>query len=288
MILVVGSVNIDLVMTVPALPRPGETVIGGALERHYGGKGANQAVAAARLGAAVRFVGSVGDDEVAADLVDNLAANGCEVGFVTRVAGPSGHALIQVTPEGENTIAVASGANERLELPRGCWDGVTTVVAQLEIPLKTVLHAAKEARRRGARFVLNAAPATPLPELLPYVDVLVVNETEARVLAGESEDAQQALESLRPSVPSVVLTLGAEGAAWATRADSGRVAGRRVPAVDATGAGDTFVGALAVMLDRGSVLADAASYANRAAAFAVQSKGAQTAMPYAQQLEESP
>jgi ribokinase len=288
---VVGSANTDMVVRVPTLPRPGETVLGGTFFTARGGKGANQAVAAARAGGSVTLVACVGDDAFGDETLAALGAEGVAVQSVRRVAGAhSGVALILVDERGENSIAVAPGANALL-----APDDVTAIadrlspkdllVAQLEIPLASVMAAVRTARRRGTRVILNPAPACDLPdELLREVSVLTPNRAEAAQLASlpagdDSELDAVATELLRRGVGAVVITLGAGGAFVATADLREMIAGCPVVARDTTGAGDVFNGALAVAVAEQQPLATAVRFANAAAAISVTRDGAQPAAP---------
>ncbi|MEU4481007.1 ribokinase [Micromonospora sp. NPDC023966] len=291
-IAVVGSANLDLVVTTPQLPRPGETVLGEGFATVPGGKGANQAVAAARAGAACAFIGAVGQDDFGRVLRDNLAGAGVDVRGLREVPGPSGVALIAVDGTAENFIVVAPGANGKLSELDGADEGVVAaadvLLVQLEVPLPAVTRAAGGARAAGTTVVLNAAPARPLPpELLDLVDVLVVNEHEAAVVAGVPDgDPPALLDALLTLVPRVVLTLGARGAAYADRQGLRlEVPAPRVDAVDTTAAGDAFTGALAVAWAerRGPDSADEVTavlrWACAAGAACAQRPGASTALP---------
>lgn len=288
-VVVVGSANVDLVVDVPRHPAGGETILGGDLRRTPGGKGANQAVAAARAGgAATTFVGALGRDESGELLLASLDGAGVRTDTVERVDAPTGTALITVSPDGENAIVVAPGANSRVRVGAAQARRIAAadvVLAQLEIPLDTVTAAARE-RREGALFVLNAAPSRPLPEaLLEQVDVLVVNEHEAGDLAGPGVEAgapEALAAALLERVPAVVVTLGAVGSLVARRGlDPVRVPAAEVVAVDTTGAGDTYCGVLAAALARSGIagLAQAARLAGAAGALAVTRPGAQDAVP---------
>ncbi|MFY1668933.1 ribokinase [Plantactinospora sp. WMMB334] len=253
-VVVVGSTNLDLVVSTPTLPRPGETVLGGALRTVPGGKGANQAVAAARAGARCDFVGAVGQDGFAAQLRANLAEAGVELRRLRSVPGPSGVALIAVDADAENLIVVAPGANGALTSldadDRTAVAAADVLLCQLEVPLSAVARAASWAREAGTTVVLNAAPARPLPaELLDAVDVLVVNQMEGATVAGLGADTavDALLDALLEQVPRVVLTLGARGACYADRSGLRlTVEAPTVEAVDTTAAGDAFTGAFAV------------------------------------------
>lgn len=283
-VVVVGSANVDLVVPVERHPRGGETVLGGTLTRTPGGKGANQAVAAARAGgAATTLVGALGRDDAADLLLASLTGAGVDVGAVARTGLPTGTALITVDAAGENAIVVAPGANDAVAVDAAARERLAAadvVLAQLEVPVAAVVDAAR-ARRPGAPLVLNAAPSRDLPDALwREVDVLVVNEHEARDLAGPQ--APDPGRALLDRVPAVVVTLGGAGSVVLRRgAPDVRVPGRRVAVVDTTGAGDTFCGVLAARLAGGADLADAARAAGVAAALAVTRHGAQEAVPTA-------
>jgi ribokinase len=278
-IVVVGSANLDLVVTAPVLPRPGETVLGGEFTTVPGGKGANQAVAAARAGGQVGFVGAVGDDDFARSQRDNLVAAGVDVSRLRTVPGPSGIALIAVDEHAENLIVVAPGANAALTdldaADRAAISGADVLLCQLEIPVETVAQAAAA----GTFTVLNAAPARQLPaEVLSTVDLLVVNEGEAEVLAQAGD--------LLDLVPRVVTTLGARGAAYADR-DGMRldVAAPKVRAVDTTAAGDAFTGALAVAWAEGRPVEEAVRWACVAGAVCATRPGASSSLPTRAEIE---
>ncbi|UQS23883.1 ribokinase [Amycolatopsis thermalba] len=291
-VVVVGSANVDLVVDVPRHPGGGETILGGDLRRTPGGKGANQAVAAARAGGAeTTFAGALGTDESAELLLTSLERAGVRTDLVSRVDAPTGTALITVSPDGENAIVVAPGANARLELTAAQVERIAhadVVLAQLEIPLGTV-RAAAAARRPGAVMALNAAPSRDLPaDLWDALDLLVVNEHEAADLAHTDGTPEDLAKVLLERVLAVVITLGADGSLVAERdRPTVRVPGIRVEAVDTTGAGDTFCGVLAAGLARGLALPEAARLAGVAAALAVTRPGAQDAVPTAAEVEES-
>jgi ribokinase len=261
-VLVIGSLNVDLIARAPRLPGPGETVIGGTFHIAAGGKGANQAVAAARMGAAVAMIGRIGDDDFGLLVRTELERAGVGLDHVrVERSVPTGTAHICVDARGRNAIVVASGANERLDdadVSRAvsAWAGAALVVLQLEIPLATVAAAIREASARGLPVLLNAAPAQPLPgELLRAVAWLVVNEVEAEQLTGERiespADAMRAASILRTGTQRVVVTLGAAGAVLLGEAPPTHVPVPRVEVLDTTAAGDAFVGALAAGLVRG-------------------------------------
>ncbi|MBX9244402.1 ribokinase [Actinotalea ferrariae] len=295
-VIVVGSANVDLVVAVPRHPAGGETVLGGDLVRSPGGKGANQAVSAARTGGVrTTFVAAVGRDDAGDLLLEALEGAGVRTGAVVRIGAPTGTALIMVDPSGENAIVVAPGANALLQV-RGeaaaAVAGGDVVLAQLEVPLEAVLDAAR-ARRPGSLMVLNAAPSRPLPdELWGMLDVLVVNEHEARGMVGdlgataERASAEDLAARLLQAVPAVVVTLGAAGCLVAERGtDAHRIPAPRVEVVDTTGAGDAFCGVLAAGLAEGSDLTTAAWRAVLAAARVVTRHGAQDAVPARDELD---
>lgn len=292
---VVGSVNIDLVASVARLPLPGETVHAIGFEQFVGGKGGNQAVAAARLGRQVALVGLTGEDTEGRAVRASLAAAGVDVTHLgsTRTAG-TGRAIVLVGQDAENSIVVIGGANaalaaEHLVEAADVLAEAAVVVTQLEVPVATVLDAA---RRAGGTFVLNPAPAQELPtELLALVDVLVVNETEYAVVLGrplpdDLADVEAHVAALGLGC-AVVVTLGGRGAALCQAGEVVRVPSPPVPVVDTTGAGDTFIGALADALSRGERAPDALRWAVHAASLSVGALGATTGMPTREQVAAS-
>lgn len=291
-IAVLGSTNMDLVAYVSHAPKRAETVTGREFRTIPGGKGANQAVAAARAGGDVAMIGAVGSDDFGVRLRHTLESSGVDTGLLRTAEGPSGTAHIVVDDEGGNSIVVIPGANGTVTaLTPGDEALIASSVAlllQLELPLSAVLDGAEAARRHGVRTVLTPAPAQPLPpELLAVTDMLVPNEHEAATLAGVS-DPYMAAEALLRQVPEVVITLGSAGSLYAARgADPVTVPAPRVRAVDTTGAGDTFVGALAVALVEGRPVQQALTWASAAAALCVQRPGASTSMPYRSEIDEA-
>lgn len=296
-IVVVGSINTDLTVQTPHLPAPGETVLGENLVIAGGGKGANQAVAAARLGARVVLVGCVGNDLFGQQARERLAQEGIVTDWL-RVdpTAPSGVALIIVDPQGQNMIAVAPGANARLtpdDVARAepVIAASAVVVLQLETPLPTVVAAARAARRHGRRVILNPAPAQPLPaDLYALVDVLVPNAREAAQLSGQDTTTLEgALAAARwfqaQGVRAVVVTLGEQGALLVEGPTWQHVPAAPVAAVDTTAAGDAFVGALAWGLARGQPLPTAVMFASAAAALACTRVGAQPSLPVLAEVE---
>ncbi|WP_245919968.1 ribokinase [Actinomadura mexicana] len=287
-----GSLNADLVVGVERRPVPGETVLGSDLATHPGGKGANQAVAAARLGGRAAIVGRVGDDGHGALLRDALAAEGVDLAHLAATPGvPTGVALITVGPDGDNSIIVSPGANARLgpadvEAARALIESAPVVSFQLEVPLPAVEAAAGVAARAGRRVVLNLSPSAPVPDgLLALCDPLVVNEHEAAFLLGGGGDPGRMAAALAGSGPrSVAVTVGADGVVVADGRGTAAIPSPRSDAVDTTGAGDAFTAALCLRLARGDSLRDAARYATRAGAAAVRSPGAQSSFPRPDEL----
>ena len=286
-VVVVGSANVDLVLPVQRIPRPGETVLAGVMTRGPGGKGANQAVASARAGARTAMVAALGADDGGALLRDALGSSGVDLALVSSSDAPTGTALITVEESGENSIVVAPGANGELSLSDAAAAVVGAariVLSQLEIPFATVHQAAAA----SSYFILNAAPAAELPdELLAEVDLLVVNETEAEAIAGADRS------ELLKKVPAAVVTLGGAGAVILTRGDD-EIAVPGVPAevVDTTAAGDTFCGVLAATLAASTTdaitardLTNAVRRANVAASLSVQVAGAISSVPHGEAID---
>ena len=290
LVVVVGSINVDYVMRVPRRPAPGETVSGAVLEIHSGGKGANQAVAAARCGAAVEMVGRVGEDAAGQSRMADLAGEGVSTAHVLptqKVA--TGAAFISVTPDGENSIISAPGANgvlslEDVDAAASVISRAGVVVAQLEVPLAAVARAA-EVAGPGSLVVLNCAPYRPVPpELLERVDVLVANETEAAGLTGQPvegiEGARRAGTSILALGPrAVVVTLGPLGAVVVTPDTQDHIAAPKADAVDTTGAGDAFVGAVAAHLAAGDQLSAAVKCGTVAGTATTEQRGAAPVVP---------
>jgi ribokinase len=287
-VIVVGSVNADLVVRVDRLPAPGETVTGGRFARHGGGKGANQAVAAARLGADVTLVGAVGDDDLGAEALAQLRDEGVDVSAVARLEGvATGVAAIVVDAAGENQVAVASGANaeltaEAVERALAALVGGADAVVLLghEVPGAAVLAAARAAARAGWPVVLNPAPARPLPdELAALAPLLTPNAAEAGALAGEADPAAAARALAERTGAAVLVTLGARGALLVDGATEQPIAAPTLDALDTTGAGDALNGALAAELAAGRPLAEAAAFAVVAASLSTREAGARAGMP---------
>jgi ribokinase len=295
-IVVVGSANTDMIIRMKRIPRPGETILGGQFLTAAGGKGANQAVSAARAGGNVSFIARLGQDVFGDQAVAGYASDRIDVTHVVRDPKlPSGVGLIFLAQDGQNSIAVAGGANERL-LPADIkkatrlFKGASIVLVQLEIPSRTVQAAIRLAVQSGARVILNPAPARPLPaQLLRQVSIVTPNETEAELLTGvrvnSAASAARAAAVLRArSVPTVIVTLGARGAFVSSEGIEQLVPGFKVRAVDTTAAGDIFNGALAVALAEGQALPQAVRFANAAAAISVTRLGAQPSAPLRRQI----
>jgi ribokinase len=296
-IVVLGSSNTDMILDVPRLSAHGETVLGGRFESAAGGKGANQAVAAARAGGRVSLVARVGDDAFGTQAITGFEREGIETTHVMRdPAAPSGVALIFVDEAGENSIGVASGANARLspadaEAASDVIARASILLMQLETPLETIETAARIAQGAGTAVILNPAPARPLSdELLGRVSILTPNQLEAEHLSGlpvgDAASAERAAQALRArGAQSVIVTLGGGGAVFVGAAGSERVAGHAVDVVDTTGAGDVFSGGLASALAERRSPREALEFANAAAALSVTRAGAQPSAPARADIE---
>jgi ribokinase len=294
---IVGSLNMDLVVRAPRFPQPGETLIGTDFNTVPGGKGANQGVAAGRLGAHVSMIGRVGCDDYAETLLHNLAASGVDHTFVTRDAQhATGVALIVVDDAGQNSIVVASGANSHLspadvETAAATIGDADALILQLESPLETVTCAAQMAHAHGVTVILNPAPARALPSsLLSLVDFLIPNETEAALLTGMPVGDQTELEAVATrlsaqGVGTVILTLGDHGALLARERETRRVPAFKVTPIDTTAAGDAFVAGFAVASADGQPLDEAVRWGNAAGALAASRFGAQPSLPTRQEVE---
>jgi ribokinase len=296
-VVVVGSLNVDLVVGLQRMPAPGETVMGETLERHPGGKGLNQAVAAARLGARVSMIGAVGSDDSGAWLQGIVEAEGIDATSLVTADGPSGTALIEVDSTGMNRIVVIPGANGALTADHvtaaiNSLEDVAVVLAQGEVPLEAIAAAMAAGRARGARTILNPAPVRDYPgSLLALVDFLVPNEHEAAHLSGlptESlVDANEAAQHFTGrGVPHAIITRGARGAVWVSPSSSGSVAAYRVSPVDTVAAGDAFCGGLAAALASGEPLPDALRWASAAGALATTIAGAVPSLPTRDAVEQ--
>lgn len=299
-IVVLGSSNTDMVVRSQHLPVPGETVLGGEFMMNNGGKGANQAVAAARLGGNVHFIAKTGSDVFGQKAINDYRREGINVDhvFVDEKA-PSGVALILVNDEtGENSISVASGANLKLlstdiDQAAEVLEKCSVLLMQLEVPVETVEYAAEKVHSSGGKVVLNPAPAQPLSdELLRHVDILIPNESEATLLSGiaieREEDAKKAATVLSDrGVGTVIITLGAKGAMIKSGDKFTFVPAHKVKAVDTTAAGDTFCGAFCVAIEEGMSVEEAVDFACRCSAISVTRPGAQQSAPYRHEVERN-
>ena len=286
-VVVIGSSNTDMTIKGDRLPKPGETVLGGEFRMGPGGKGANQAVAAQRLGADVSFICKVGRDIFGDSAVSGYQKEGMDCSRIVRADKASGTALILVDGNAENCIAVAPGANP--DLTPEDVDSVADVIRsadylilQLEIPVESVLRAAKIAHEAGVYVILNPAPACHLPEeLFGYISLITPNQTESALLSGVEDNLDAAVERLMQlGVKDVVVTLGSKGSLVISEGAKTLVPSLKVKAVDTTAAGDTFCGALCVALSEGCSLVDAAGFATKASALTVQKMGAQDSIPF--------
>ena len=295
-ILVAGSSNTDMVINSTHLPAPGETIIGSAFFMNPGGKGANQAVAAARLGAHVTFICKTGNDIFGKQAAEIFENEGIDISYLLEdPANPSGVALITVDDNGENTIVVASGSNGTLsradiEHSKNVIENASVVLMQLEIPLDTVQYVAAIAREKNVRVILNPAPACDLPlSLMKNISIITPNEREAEMLTGITvnnfDTAKEAAKSLSSKgIETVIITLGPKGALVYDGGKFEHVPSVEVRAVDTTAAGDVFNGALAVALNEGKEILEATTFACKAAAISVTRKGAQSSAPFRKEL----
>ena len=297
-LVVLGSINADHILNLESFPAPGETVTGNQYQVAFGGKGANQAVAAGRSGANIAFIACTGDDDTGERVRKQLASDNIDIAPVSVVAGEStGVALIFVNAEGENVIGIHAGANAalttaRVEAQRALIGGAEALLMQLESPVESVLAAAKIAHENHTNVVLNPAPARVLSdELLALVDIITPNETEAEKLTGirveNDDDAARAAKVLHEKgIGTVIITLGSRGVWASVNGEGRRVPGFRVKAIDTIAAGDTFNGALVTALLEGKVMDDAIRFAHAAAAIAVTRKGAQPSVPWRKEIDE--
>ncbi|MCS3464753.1 MULTISPECIES: ribokinase [Citrobacter] len=296
-LVVLGSINADHILNLNSFPTPGETVTGSHYQVAFGGKGANQAVAAGRSGANIAFIACTGDDDIGERVRKQLASDNIDIAPVSVISGEAtGVALIFVNAEGENVIAIHAGANAALSpaLVEAQHDRIaqaSALLMQLESPIESVLAAAKIARRHNTTVALNPAPARELPdELLSLVDIITPNETEAEKLTGirveNDEDAAKAALALHAKgIHTVLITLGSRGVWASVNGEGHRVPGFKVDAVDTIAAGDTFNGALITALLEDTPLPEAIRFAHAAAAIAVTRKGAQPSVPWREEIE---
>lgn len=299
-LVVLGSINADHILNLESFPTPGETVTGNQYQVAFGGKGANQAVAAGRSGANIAFIACTGDDDTGKRVRKQLASDNIDIAPVSVVAGEStGVALIFVNAEGENVIGIHAGANaalttERVEAQRECIANAEALLMQLESPVESVLAAAKIAHQNHTTVVLNPAPAPARvlsDELLALVDIITPNETEAEKLTGirveNDDDAARAAKALHDKgIDTVIITLGSRGVWASVNGEGRRVPGFKVKAIDTIAAGDTFNGALVTALLEGKSMNDAIRFAHAAAAIAVTRKGAQPSVPWRKEIDE--
>ncbi|MBF0784027.1 ribokinase [Muribacter muris] len=296
---VIGSINVDYVIQVSYFAGAGETLQGRNFHLAYGGKGANQAVAAARLGAEVQFIGAIGDDAIGQTMKQAFADDGIRTDTITTVPNQStGLAMIQVADSGENSIVIAAGANADLteEKIRAYQTQIATsaiLLTQLETPLQAVESAAQFAKQAGTTVVLNPAPARPLPDsLLAQIDIITPNETETEILTGvkivdELTACQAAHVFHQKGIATVIITLGAKGVYLSEKGQGQHIAGFKVNAIDTTAAGDTFNGGLVTALLEGKSMIEAVKFAQKAAALSVTRRGAQSSIPYRREVDES-
>lgn len=297
-LVVLGSINADHILNLASFPTPGETVTGNHYQVAFGGKGANQAVAAGRSGADIAFIACTGDDDIGERVRRQLASDNIDVAPVRAVTGEStGVALIFVNAEGENVIGIHAGANAalsvaRVEAEKERIAGAQALLMQLESPLESVLAAAKIAHQNHTTVVLNPAPARELSdELLALVDIITPNETEAEKLTGirveNDDDAANAARALHEKgIGTVMITLGSRGVWLSQEGEGRRVPGFKVQAIDTIAAGDTFNGAVVTALLEGTALDEAIRFAHAAAAIAVTRKGAQPSVPWREEIDE--
>jgi ribokinase len=299
-ILVIGSSNTDMVIKTEKIPVPGETILGGKFLLNPGGKGANQAVAAARLGGKVTFVTKRGNDLFGNQAVGLFMREGIDTQYIVKDPElPSGVALITVDSKGENSIVVAPGSNGNLlqeDIPLKIFNSgkFGILLLQLEIPLKTVEYSARLASENNIKVILNPAPAQGLTDdLLKHIWLLIPNETETEILSGikvhDNSSADEATTALqKKGVKNIIITMGEAGAYVKSENFTGMVPGIKVNAVDTTAAGDVFNGAIAVALSEGKDLKEAVAFANKAASISVTRMGAQASAPYRNEIDPSP
>lgn len=294
-VLVIGSVNYDTAITVDRIPVCGETIKSTKVEYHYGGKGANQAVASARSGVATDFIAALGQDEKGDELKQYLMCSSVNIeGIKQKKDLSTGQAIIAVDQNGDNSIIVIPGANDSLLIEdinhyKHLFERAKVLLIQLEIPMETVEYSLKLGKELGLITILNPAPAVKLPlELYKYIDILTPNESEIDVLAGEGiarSYSEKAMELIERGVKDVIITLGEKGALEVSKNGTQNYSSYKVQAIDTTGAGDCFNGYLAGLLAKGKNISEAIAYANRAASLCVTKKGAQESIPTKEEVE---
>ncbi|GAB2945921.1 ribokinase [Hafnia psychrotolerans] len=297
-LVVLGSINADHILNIEQFPQPGETVIGKQYTVAFGGKGANQAVAAGRAGADISFIACVGEDDIGERVCKQLASDDIDTSPVEAISGATtGVALIFVNAEGENVIGIDAGANkavtpEYLNRYQQNIIEASALLMQLESPLETVIAAAKLAKQHNTQVILNPAPACDLPaELLSLVDIITPNETEAERLTGvqvnNNDDAARAAKVLHEKgIDTVIITLGSKGVWLSQKGEGKQIVGFRVKAIDTIAAGDTFNGALVTSLLEGKLMESAVRFAHAAAAIAVTRPGAQPSVPWRHEIDD--
>ncbi len=294
-ILVIGSINMDLVVNVERIPKAGDTILGSDVETFAGGKGANQAVAAAKAGGQVSMMGALGTDAYAKELLLGLKNVGINTGLVLNTEGSSGIAFITIDIKGENMIVVSSGANRKItkqDLKKINFESYSYLVLQLEIPLDVVEEALIMAKAKNIKTILNVAPAQKLSQsVIKNIDYLILNEGEAALLANKQvsnkNSAKQAAKILvDKGANTVIVTLGADGLIWQSPESNGDLDAHKITVVDTTSAGDCFCGAFAVALSENKDLENSLEFANAAAALATTKKGAQASLPNRAEIEK--
>lgn len=290
-IVVVGSTNMDYVLKTNELPKLGETLSAMSFNTVFGGKGANQAVAAARLGAEVTMIAAVGDDSIGEQLKDNLAKESINVEGVNVVEGPSGVAMITVADNGDNTIVVYPGANGKidekwLEANEALIMSADCILVQLEIPINVVMKAVKIASDNNVKVIFNPAPAKEFPnDIFKYVDIITPNETELKKISGKEDIKEGAMELIERGANSVVVTLGEQGSMYIDKDNTISAGSFTVKSIDSTAAGDAFNAALGIKLIESDDIEDGLKYSNAVGALVTTKLGAQTSLPFKNEVE---